>query len=137
MLFEDRVMMHFLWCPLFIDRFPSISRSHSRGNKSSHDGYQGNLSYPSLFPMGSKKCNRARIMIRPLQRCQGSFLSIADFCRSLFQCLKCSSGRPSDVFLLYLLCMCDHPCQADSCHYGGPGVGHEKLNGLVISGVYP
>jgi hypothetical protein len=58
--------------------------------------------------MGFKKCNRVRIMISPPRRSQGSFLSIADFCYSLFQCLGCSWGRPSDVFLFYLLCRCDH-----------------------------
>jgi hypothetical protein len=95
-----------------------------------------NLSCPSVFSMGPKKCHRVRIMIPPLKRCEGSFLSIADFCHSLFQCLGCSRGRPSNVFLFYILCRCDHSCWADGCHYCGPDLGHEKLNGLLICGVH-
>jgi hypothetical protein len=95
--------------PLLVDRVPLNLTQCSEWNNSSHDSYQGNLFYTSLFSIGAKKCDGARIMIRPLQRCQGSFLSIADFCRP-FSMLECSSGHPSKVLSFYLLCMCDHPC---------------------------
>jgi hypothetical protein len=39
--------------------------------------------------------------------------------------------------LYSLMRRCDRPCWAGGCHYGGPGLAHEELNGLVIGGVHP
>jgi hypothetical protein len=109
-----------LWCtfcrrPFSSIVFPSISWPRSRWNNSSHDTYQWNLSCQSVFSIDTKKCNRARIMISPLQRCQISFLSIADFSVHFFS----TSSPPRDALQAYFY---STSCAGVTIHIGRTSV---------------
>jgi hypothetical protein len=94
MLFEDRVMMYFLSGLFRLIVFPSIYTPGSEWNNSSHDAYQTNLWYRCVFSKGVEKGNGAGIMMFPLRRCQGSFLSIADLLQFSFSVRRGLMGMP-------------------------------------------